>query len=194
MTLFVLNSGHGINTKGKRSPFKPPGVLEYEFNIAITKRIIELAPQYGGFSVAHLDPEIKSVGLWSIVKRANAFYEIDPTTIFISIHANAMGYGRAWNPTAHGSVVFVSPNRSPNSHRFAKMLAPKIAASAHFHNRGVKKGGYYVLRRTKCPAVLTENGFMTHPSDATKLASDYWRDKIARAHLDAMSEWNERPT
>jgi N-acetylmuramoyl-L-alanine amidase len=189
MTTYLLNSGHGVDTKGKRSPFIPPGILEYEFNIAIAEKIIKLADEVG-VDCIHLDPEVRQVRLSEIVRRANKHYEDNKDSIFVSLHANAMGNGKRWNDKAKGSAVFVAHTASRTSRAFANILAPKIAIAGYFQNRGVKEGGLYVLKHTKGPAVLAESGFMTHPSDATKLASDYWRDKIAHAMVDAMVQWN----
>lgn len=191
MITFLLNSGHGKNTKGKRSPFIPPGILEYESNIVIVKHIINFAASFG-IKAIHLDPEIEAIKLSVITKRANDFYLKDKNCIFLSVHSNAIGIGTKWETKASGSSVIVSNNASKISKKFAYILAPKISEAAFFKNRGVLTRGLYVLKHVKCPAVLTENGFMTHPDDATKLASDYWRKKIARGHVHAMVEYIDR--
>lgn len=188
MTTFLLNSGHGEDTKGKRSPFIPPGVHEWKFNSKLVTYIQGYAPEYCVKTV-HLDPGFTAVPLVEIVARANDFYKVDSDCIFVSVHANADGDGAGWTE-ANGSAVFVSPSGSEASIRFAGLLAPRIAEAGYFRNRGVREANFKVLNKTRCPAVLSENGFMTHSADATKIASPYWVEKIARAHLEAMALWN----
>jgi N-acetylmuramoyl-L-alanine amidase len=189
MTTFLLNSGHGIDTNGKRSPFRPPGILEYEFNIYVVSRLLTIASEHG-IRALHIDPEMTAVRLSELMERVNEYYSQDEDCMFMAIHANAAGNGKRWYPKASGSGVFISRTASQRSRDFAEILAPKIAEKGYFKNRGVKERGFYVLKRTKCPAILSENGFMTHPSDATKLSNDHWRDKIVEAHLEAMIEWD----
>ena len=47
--LWILDAGHGINTKGKRSPVWKDGsqLLEWEFNRAIVNRIAEKCKEKG---------------------------------------------------------------------------------------------------------------------------------------------------
>src|SRR5204862_6663925 len=46
-------------------------------------------------------------------------------------------------------------------------------------NRGVRRRGYYVLRRTSVPAVLVECGFLTNPTEAAYAQSASYRQKLA---------------
>ena len=61
-----------------------------------------------------------------------------------------------------------------------------------FRDRGVKNANFYVLKYTKMPAVLTENGFMTNLKEAEIIMSDKGRKKLAQSHLEAIQEVNER--
>src|SRR4030095_15942023 len=46
-------------------------------------------------------------------------------------------------------------------------------------NRGVRRRGYYVLRKTNIPAVLVECGFLTNPTEAAYAQSASYREKLA---------------
>ena len=189
MTTFLLNSGHGEDTAGKRSPFVPPGVVEYAFNRSVAMGILEAAPS-AKVEVVHLDPEYDAVPLEEIVRRANAFYANDSDCIFISIHANAASGGETeWVEDAKGVAVLVSPRAGTVSRAFGLLASKCIAKNAFMENRGVRERDLYVLNKTVGPAIITENGFMTHSAEATKLASGYWRRKISLAHIEAMTNW-----
>ena len=49
--------------------------------------------------------------------------------------------------------------------------------------------GFYVLRKTKCPAVLIENFFMDNKKDLDYLTSDTGRKAIIKTHVDALINW-----
>jgi N-acetylmuramoyl-L-alanine amidase len=188
MTTFLLDAGHGKDTAGKRSPEIPPGILEYEFNLNIVQRIIAKCGQMG-IRTVNLKPEEEAITLKSRVERAKQFWMKDKNCIFISVHANAIGYG-TWVENVTGVTTFCNPKSSQISKDLAWHLVDKISAHAQMRNRGARERGFYVLKKTPMPAVLTENGFMTNTCDATKLADPYWRDKIAEAHVLAMKDFN----
>jgi len=182
MTIFLLDPGHGIDTAGKRSPFVPPGVYEWEFNRDIARRICDEAPNRN-IQVNNLVPELNSVTLEERVNRANSIYGDDPDVVFVSIHANAYGDGKAWSDSAHGATVFVYHSCSQKSLDLAEHLSSDVSHAGEFNDRGVKEANFYVLKKTIMPAVLVESGFMTSSSDATKLASEYWRQEIAMGYI-----------
>jgi len=62
-----------------------------------------------------------------------------------------------------------------------------LASAVHYYvtggapsaNRGVRRRGYYVLRKTGIPAVLVECGFLTNPTEAAYAQSVSYRQKLA---------------
>jgi N-acetylmuramoyl-L-alanine amidase len=58
-----------------------------------------------------------------------------------------------------------------------RQLAGQLKAS----NRGLKHFRYSVLRSVECPAVLVEAGFLSHDSEARKIATGTYRQQIAAA-------------
>ena len=49
-----------------------------------------------------------------------------------------------------------------------------------------------MLKYTKMPSVLTENGFMTNLKEAEVLMGDEGSYKLSLAHFEAIKEINER--
>lgn len=186
---WCLDNGHGgmiagvYQTKGKRSPEVPPGVYEGEFNRDIVKRVIGLC-QRAGIDAVDIVPEQSCVTLAERVRRANAVHRKKKNVVFISVHANA--FGNTWNP-AQGVSVFCQPGntaRLKESRRLAGMLQGYLVKRTDCVDRGVREGNLFVLRKTVMPAILSENGFMTNPEEARRLASDEFRDCVAAAHFD----------
>ena len=54
-----------------------------------------------------------------------------------------------------------------------------VVGGAPSDNRGVRRRGYYVLRKTNIPAVLVECGFLTNPTEAAYAQSASYRQKLA---------------
>ncbi|WP_044105957.1 N-acetylmuramoyl-L-alanine amidase [cyanobacterium endosymbiont of Epithemia turgida] len=93
--------------------------------------------------------------------------------IFVSIHANAVGGSRSH---INGMEVFYygHPDLSEAIHR-------SIIRSIDVDDRGVKKGRFYVLRKSGMPASLVEVGFVTGTEDNRKLSDPAYRLKMAQA-------------
>ena len=118
VTAFLLNSGHGEDTLGKRSPFVPAGVIEYTFNRSVVMNILDIA-ESENLTVVHIDPEYEAVPLAEIVRRANDYYANNSDCIFIAVHANAApGGDDQWMDDVHGATVLVSPRASQTSRVF----------------------------------------------------------------------------
>jgi N-acetylmuramoyl-L-alanine amidase len=49
-----------------------------------------------------------------------------------------------------------------------------------------KEAQFYVLRKSDCPAILTENGFMDNRKEAEWLCSEEGTYTVAKAHFDAI--------
>jgi hypothetical protein len=54
-----------------------------------------------------------------------------------------------------------------------------VAGGAPSENRGVRRRGYFVLRKTNMPSVLVECGFLTSPTEAGYVQNASYRQKLA---------------
>jgi N-acetylmuramoyl-L-alanine amidase len=110
--------------------------------------------------------------------------------LYVSIHLNAAGSDGKWHD-ASGWQVCVSPEGS----FFSRLLADKLFDTARKHGLKVRQPfatrkyweqSLYVLNRTHCPAVLTENLFMDNKNDAGFLLSEEGRHEMERIHLEGI--------
>ena len=77
----------------------------------------------------------------------------------ISFHRNA------FKPeVANGAETFIHPQASPKARKLAEEIQ-KGLVTCGFRNHGVKTADFYVLRRTKMPAVLIEIGFIDNSGE-----------------------------
>ena len=91
----LIDNGHGIQTKGKRSP--DGQLLEYAYTRELARRIVSIL-QSRGYDSELLVPEPEDIPLKERVRRVNAHCTALGKTnvILISIHVNAAGDGSQW--------------------------------------------------------------------------------------------------
>lgn len=185
--LVILDNGHGVDTAGKCSPVWADGsqFREYEFNRDIVGRIAYKCKMHGiPFHV--LVPEAKDISLRERVQRANAIYDsIADKCFLLSIHANAgMGTGfEVWTSKgktksdAYADIFMEEAERELKEFKMRK---------DYTDDDSDKEEQFYILRHTKCPAVLTENLFMDTERDCRFLMNEEGRDRIANFHYKAI--------
>jgi N-acetylmuramoyl-L-alanine amidase len=101
--------------------------------------------------------------------------------IFVSIHFNA-----ARRVGANGVETFYGSARAK---RLARLIQRNAMRTTSGENRGIKRARFYVLRRSRIPAVLIECGFLTNPRDARRASSAEYRDRLARQIARAIMEF-----
>jgi N-acetylmuramoyl-L-alanine amidase len=188
--MWCLDNGHGKQTAGKRSPKFEDGkqFFEYEFNRDIVKRVSKQLDELG-VKYFNVVPEVDIDNfLEGRVDRANNLKSNLPK-IFLSIHSNAFG-NSDWEPPSGIETWFYHNSRSGRA--LASVFQKHLVAKLGWVNRNLKSypgsKQFYVLRNTKMPAVLTENGFYTNKEECRLLLQDSTRQKIADAHVAAILE------
>tara|TARA_Y100001968_G_scaffold331773_1_gene387618 strand:+ start:17926 stop:19014 length:1089 start_codon:yes stop_codon:yes gene_type:complete len=108
--------------------------------------------------------------------------------IFVSIHANA---SRGKKKYINGLETFYYDGWK------GRLLAQKIQkqilkVSPGSPDRGVRRGRYYVIKKTNMPAVLVEIGFVTGRLDARRLEKSSHRKRVAYAIAKGILEYLRR--
>jgi len=192
--IVVLDNGHGNNTAGKCSPDKILREWKYTRDIArdLNKKLKE-----AGIQSHLLVEEVWDVSLAERVKRINTICKEfgAKNVILISIHLNAAGDGRQWM-NAHGWEAYTTRGTT-NSDKLATCLYE--AAREHFGQDEVredwsdgdadKEAGFYILKGSNCPAVLTENFFMDNLKEKEWLMSLEGRQSIVNMHFDGIKKY-----
>lgn len=192
--IVLLDNGHGglINgkyqTPGKRKDWGNNGIIyEGEFNRAIVNGIIQELTRLK-IPYVNISPEYWDVRLETRVKRANKY---SPHNCFyLSIHSNAGG--------GHGSEIYTSPGNT-KSDAIATIFGKEF--KKEFPNRKLrtdysdgdldKERRFYVLTKTKMPALLTENFFMDNFDEFKSiLNTSEGRHKIINWHVKAIQKVN----
>lgn len=92
---------------------------------------------------------------------------------FVSVHFNS-----APRVGANGIETYYYRGDSAG---LAASIHRNVVAVAPTENRGIRRRGYFVLRRTSNPGVLVECGFLTNPYEARNILNASYRQKLAEA-------------
>ena len=193
MKIFIDN-GHGLMTAGKRSPdgqFREPF-----YNREIARRVVsDLRDR--GLDAELLVPEDDDISLAERVRRVNTacFLLGKQNVILVSIHVNAAGNGSKWL-NATGWSVYTCKGQTA-SDKLAECLCQ--AAIKNFPGQRIRtdmsdgdmdwEEGFYILRKSLCPVVLTENFFMDPRSDLEYLQSRAGKQAVVDTHVEGIVEY-----
>ena len=183
----LIDNGHGANTPGKRSP--DGRLIEYAYAREIAGRVVfELRKK--GIDAEQIVKEEVDVPLSERCRRVNEYKASE--AILISIHCNAAGGGSTWMQ-ARGWEAWTSMGQTK-----ADKLATCLHEAAEKYLPGMKireditdgdpdkESGFYILKYTKCPAVLTENLFQDNRTDVDFLLSEAGKRAIVDLHVNGI--------
>lgn len=175
--IICLDAGHWYNEGGRRclEKFDPVEHREWWMNDRIADLAeTELVRDYDCKVVRADDTTgAKDISLSNRVKTANNAN----AHMYISIHHNAGANGT----TAGGTVVYSYKNDSDKA-RAVRLYNYLIAQTNLVGNRADKTsvGDFYVINKTKMPALLIENGFMDSSVDVPIIISQAHAEKTAK--------------
>lgn len=193
----LIDPGHGIDTLGKRSP---DGLFrEYLWNRQVADLLL------GRLSILGIDadlvvPETNDISLKTRVMRVNK--ECDrlgaSNVILVSIHSDASGDGSKWM-TASGWSCYTSPGQTKSDalaecmyDAFSKEFPDKKMRRDTTDGDSDKEANFYVLTKSKCPAVLVENFFYDNKDECRWLLQLETKERIATSMALAISRYIDR--
>lgn len=193
----LIDNGHGENTKGKRSP---DGVFrEYAYTREIAEAV-ERELRLKGYDVERLVHETVDVPLDERARRVNEVCGRlgASNVVLVSIHCNAAGNGTEWM-NAKGWSAYTSKGKT-KADQLATFLYEE--AEKNFIGKKMRKDNsdgdpdweenFYILSKTKCPAVLTENFFQDNKDDVLYLCSEEGKQAIVKTHVDAIVRYIQK--
>lgn len=145
----------------------------------------------------YLVPELKRNGINAIPTRTSDVYveHKDRTDLahkhnadlFFSIHINS-----STNKGAEYISTFIY-SYGGEKERAAKAVQEEIAKASGFRDVGIKLSGVWVLRKTRMPAILTENGFISNLDNEKWLSKDENLKKLAVASAKGICNYFNVP-
>jgi|GEM_PF-1488252 len=166
-----IDPGHGGEDRTNRGP---TGYVEADGVLDIAMKVRNILKDYpvDVIMTREKDETVSLAERVTMANKANA-------DIFVSIHTNAAG-----TPAAEGIETYHSifSNIGEGGHKLAMCIQEEVCRATNRKSRGIKtrKGSdgrdyYYVIRRTRMPAVIVECGFHTNPVEEHLLKSDGFR-------------------
>lgn len=198
-TLVILDAGHGSIKNGVylTAPAKmhtfADGFIYYE---GVGNRKILKLVQNGlttlGIDYATVSDEVEDNSLMERVKLANAIYKKNKNSYLVSIHSNAGG--------GSGIEVFTSIGETKSDkigdifcHNYQQLLPQFPFRKDTYDGDDDKEANFYMISKTLCPAVLTENLFFDRRSEADFLSTTTGLQAIANvivaSCLDVEGRW-----
>ena len=176
----VIDPGHGGPDSGA---IGIDGLRETDVVLDVSKKVTKLL-QGKGINVRMTRTNEIDLDLYPRVSLANR----TDADIFVSIHANA---SRGKKRNINGLETFYYDGWK------GRLLAENIQkqilkVSPGSPDRGVRRGRYYVIKRTNMPAVLVEIGFVTGRLDARRLEKSSHRNRVAYAIAKGILEYLKR--
>ena len=190
----LIDPGHGIDTPGKRSP---DGLFrEYLWNRQVADLILEGLVS-AGVDASLIVTETNDVTLRNRVNRVNTICNRigASNVLLVSVHANAAGNGCAWM-NARGWSCYTSKGKT-GSDQVAECLYD--AFEEEFPDRKIRKDmsdgdrdweeNFYVLQKSKCPAVLLENFFYDNREECAWMLQEETKRRIASAAVKGIIKY-----
>ena len=180
----ILDAGHGGKDGGATSR---SGLIERDLVFNITK-MVEDHLRLQGFNVilTRTDENDLASSHATNRKREDLSRRIDiinnsENAIAISIHANAISNTR-WS----GAQTFYDPKFLENK-ELATAIMEAIQSNIDNANRGQRPlSNIYILRNSTIPTALVEVGFLSNPTEAARLADEYYQALIAYAIFEGI--------
>ena len=190
----LIDPGHGIDTPGKRSP---DGLFrEYLWNRQVADLILEGLVS-AGVDASLVVTETNDITLRHRVNRVNTICNRvgASNVLLVSVHADAAGNGSAWM-NARGWSCYTSKGKT-RSDQVAECLYD--AFEEEFQDRKIRKDmsdgdrdweeNFYVLQKSKCPAVLLENFFYDNREECAWMLQEETKKRIASAAVKGIIKY-----
>lgn len=195
----VLDPGHGGKDDGARAN----GLVEKNLSLDVALRVEKILKPYN-FPVVVTR---RDDAFLTLEERASVANRLE-NAIFVSIHFN-----HAPDRSSSGVETFYASEKIPpeaawtwvglfnkpevppdNGETLAGFIQTALVMRTDSVNRGIKGRELYVVRHTRCPAVLVEGGFINNPLEAQLISNGDYRERLARAIAEGiMSYQKTRP-
>ncbi|HLQ72131.1 MAG TPA: N-acetylmuramoyl-L-alanine amidase [Bacillota bacterium] len=176
MTNIFIDPGHG----GVDAGASGYGLKEKDLTLSIALKLRGiLNEEYTGHSIKMSRTTDQTVSLRERTNMANAW----GADYLQSIHINAGGGTGFESYIYNGS--FSGKDRTK---RLRNAVHDKVVSQTDFRDRGKKEANFHMLRESSMASSLTENGFIDFKSDADKLKSDAFLNRIARGHAEGLAK------
>lgn len=207
----LIDNGHGSNTEqnGKYSPLLAGSGLnidskftnngrfrEWKYNRVIARELVTKLKSYN-IDAELVVPEDTDASLSERVRRINTVCNKLGTdkVLLISIHSNAVGNGTSWM-SGQGWEAYTTRGKTKADalatclYKRAKTNFPGKKIREDWTDGDIdKEADFYIILKSKCPAVLTENFFYDNKDDLKYLTSEEGVHNVVRTHIEGILDY-----
>lgn len=166
----VIDAGHGGFDRGGVPRQR---IAEKTMTLDVSQKLAKRLRKAGYRVVMTRDSDV-FVTLGDRVRIANRYRD----AIFVCVHFNS-----AARVGANGIETYYYSRESAG---LAADIHRQVVAGTSTENRGIRRRGYFVLRRATIPAVLVECGFLTNPDESRMVLQESYREKLADRIADGV--------
>lgn len=176
----VIDAGHGGDDPGK---IGINGSKEKDINLEIANKVkeyleasdIEVVMTRDGAEGLY-DANASNKKVQDMKRRIERIDEVNPS-VTVSIHQNSYP-----EEAIHGAQVFYYDG-SVEGQKLAQYIQTQLVEKVDPDNKRQIKANdsYYLLKKTQIPIVIVECGFLSNASEAEKLTTEEYQDRVAWA-------------
>ncbi len=176
----MIDPGHGY-TNGDSTQGNPDGRTYEEVytNFAVSQKLYDRLKNCSAVKGYQTTTGRKFISLAQRVQKSNN-YQVDR---FLSVHCNASAVC-----CGDGTETFYYRYTNATGKDWSQKVQNRMVQKGKWKSRGIKPGGWYVVRKTNAYACLSEIGFVDNSSNRVKLLSNWWRGQFAYAYELAMTD------
>ncbi|MSS62890.1 N-acetylmuramoyl-L-alanine amidase CwlD [Velocimicrobium porci] len=189
--IIIIDPGHGGFDPGKVDIDET--ILEKDINLSIS-HILKKQLEKAGYHV--IMTRTKDEGLYNegdsnkkitdMRRRVETINESN-ALLAVSIHQNSFTQA-----SSKGSQVFYH-SQSEEGKLLAETIQEQIKTELQDDNHRAAKSNntYYMLKKTTCPIVIVECGFLSNPEEATLLTTKSYQKKMAKGICNGILSYLE---
>ena len=176
--VIVIDAGHGGIDPGKIGIH---GEQEKEINLKIAE-FLKTFLELDGYEVVMTrtedgglyDENTSNKKVQDMKRRIEVIEEADPILV-VSIHQNSYP-----DPAIKGAQVFYYTS-SVEGKQLAKRLQERLVKGLdpQNHRQAKANDSYYLLKKTACPIVIVECGFLSNPQEEALLTDSVYQERVA---------------
>lgn len=167
-----IDAGHG----GKDNGSTHNGYFEDAINLQIAQKLEDKLIDEG----IKVEMSRENDTYISLSKRAIKSNNSD-ADMFISIHQNA-----SLNKNANGIETYYMGDKNKS---LATTIHKSVIDYTNANDRNVRKGNFQVLKDNKKPSILLECGFISNPTEAYRLNTTSYQNKLVNGIVDGIKKY-----
>ena len=206
--VILIDNGHGSQVLGKQSPILDDSIKiggeftekgrfkEWKYTRVISHLIVNKLIDMG-YDARLVTPEESDISLAERIRRINTICNKEGASnvLLISVHANAVGdsskwmEGKGWEAyTTRGKTISDTLADFLYKRANSNIKGRKIREDWTDGDRD-KEADFYIIKKAKCAAVLTENFFYDNKDDLRYLTSDEGVHAVVRLHIEGIIDF-----